>query len=152
MASIQRRLGWRTRGRSRGRSPASALPLGPVARGHDGALLRPGQPRHDSYSIVNLQSTTEERAVEAPVRRLSSITRELGHDHVDLLKIDIEGAEHAVLASMLDDGLDVRQICVEFDQPTPMARMIGTVQRLQIGGFTAVARRGWEWTFARDPR
>jgi FkbM family methyltransferase len=110
----------------------------------------PANPGHDSYSIVNLQSTAEERAVEAPVRRLSSITRDLGHDHVDLLKIDIEGAEHAVLASMLDDAVDVRQICVEFDQPTPMARMIGTIQRLQTAGFTAVARRGWEWTFVRD--
>lgn len=119
---------------------------------HEDTTVRffaPADERHDSYSIVNLQGTGEDRAVEAPVRRLSSIARELGHDHIDLLKIDIEGAEHSVIASLLDDGLDVRQLCVEFDQPTPMARVRETIRQLEAAGFTAVARREWDWTFVR---
>ncbi len=38
------------------------------------------------------------------VRRLTSVMRELGHDWVDLLKVDVEGAEWAALAGLLDEA------------------------------------------------
>jgi hypothetical protein len=42
--------------------------------------------------------------------------RENGHSRLDLLKLDIEGAEYRVLDSLTADGLDVRIICVEYDE------------------------------------
>jgi FkbM family methyltransferase len=41
---------------------------------------------------------------------------QLGHDRIDLLKIDIEGAEYKVIESILADKLDIRVICVEYDE------------------------------------
>jgi len=38
------------------------------------------------------------------VRRLTSVMRELGHDWVDLLKVDVEGAEWAALAGLLAEA------------------------------------------------
>lgn len=79
-------------------------------------LLRfyvPKDPAHVSHSILNLQHT--ESWFDAPVKRLSEVMKDMGHDHVDLLKLDIEGAEYEVLDSILEDRLDVRVICVEHD-------------------------------------
>jgi hypothetical protein len=52
------------------------------------------------------------------VKRLSEIAAELGHAHVDILKIDIEGGEMAALTEILASGmlakLAVKQLLVEF--------------------------------------
>jgi hypothetical protein len=37
------------------------------------------------------------------------------HNKVDLLKIDIEGAENIVLEQMLDDKIYPKYLCIEFD-------------------------------------
>ncbi len=74
----------------------------------------PADQAHVSHSIVNLQKT--ENFIEVPVRRLSEVMQTLGHEHVDLLKIDIEGAEYAVLESLLADGLSVDMLCIEYDE------------------------------------
>lgn len=74
----------------------------------------PLNPAHDSYSAVNLQH--QERFVTGPVKRLSRLMQENGHTRLDLLKLDIEGAEYTVLDSLMEDGLDVRVLCVEYDE------------------------------------
>lgn len=53
-------------------------------------------------------------SIEAEVRRLPTILAELGHDHIDLLKMDIEGAEYTVIPDLVRSGIPVRQILVEF--------------------------------------
>jgi hypothetical protein len=40
--------------------------------------------------------------------------RLLGHYRIDLLKLDIEGAEYDVIRDMLVSSIDVRQLLVEF--------------------------------------
>jgi len=74
-------------------------------------------PTKDTYaghSITNLQNT--DAYIEAPVDKLSNIMQELGHRHIDLLKIEIEGAEYTVINDVLADKLDVKIILVEFDE------------------------------------
>lgn len=66
------------------------------------------------HSITNLQNT--ENYIEAPVDKLSNIVRELGHQKIDLLKVEIEGSEYVVINDMLKDKLDVKIILVEFDE------------------------------------
>ena len=39
----------------------------------------------------------DQTTVAIPVARLETMMRDLGHDHLDVLKMDIEGAEYAVL-------------------------------------------------------
>ena len=50
------------------------------------------------------------------VRSLASVMRELGHDHVDVLKVDVEGSEYLFLEKALDDGVlsKVDQLTVEW--------------------------------------
>ena len=35
-------------------------------------------------------------------------------DHIDLLKLDIEGAEYDVIDDVLNEKLSIKQICLEF--------------------------------------
>lgn len=39
------------------------------------------------------------------------------HSRLDLLKIDIEGAEYTVLNQILNENIQINLLCVEFDQP-----------------------------------
>ncbi len=47
-------------------------------------------------------------------RRIASIMKELEHDRVDILKMDIEGAEFDVLEELVASGANVSQIIVDF--------------------------------------
>jgi FkbM family methyltransferase len=74
----------------------------------------PKNPQHVSHSLVNLQKTEEHILVD--VKRLKQIMDDQGHKHIDLLKIDIEGAEYRVIESIVADNLDIKIICVEYDE------------------------------------
>lgn len=82
--------------------------------GRDGlACLRPpAEGLHGPHTILRTPRSSG-GDVEVPVLRLGSVMRALGHDHVDLLKLDIEGAEYAVIRDLVNDDLDVRQIAFE---------------------------------------
>jgi FkbM family methyltransferase len=74
----------------------------------------PDNPARVSYTISAQQYATAHRAIEVPSRRLGSIMRELGHHRIDILKMDIEGSEYAVIKEMLHSNIDVSQLLVEF--------------------------------------
>ncbi len=74
----------------------------------------PKNPEHVSHSLVNLQKT--EDYFIAKVDRLSNIMKQQNHKYIDLLKIDIEGAEYKVIESILEDKVKIKVLCVEFDE------------------------------------
>jgi FkbM family methyltransferase len=106
----------------------------------------PKDPAHVSHSALNLQKT--ERYFEAQVRRLGGIMAANGHEWLDLLKLDIEGAEYAVLNSIIEDKLSIRILCVEYDeffQPLDggfKVRIRSSVEALLDAGFIMVSSEG----------
>jgi FkbM family methyltransferase len=54
--------------------------------------------------------------IEAPVDRIRNFMKNLNHSTVDLVKMEIEGAEYTVLDTIIRDKLDVKMILVEFDE------------------------------------
>jgi FkbM family methyltransferase len=99
----------------------------------------PADSAHVSHSIVNLQRTTQ--YLEVPVRRLRNVMKDLGHARIDLLKLDIEGAEYAVLDSVLEDNLDISVICSEYDEwhhpldSGSLERINKSISRMKRGGY-----------------
>ena len=73
--------------------------------------------------------------------------RELGQDRIDLLKLDIEGAEHGVTRSFLAAGIRPTVYCLEIDQPVRPWTFWRTVRRIRSAGYTLVAVDGWNLTF-----
>jgi len=60
----------------------------------------------------------KKHTIERPARKLQSLMRSLGHDHLDVLKIDIEGAEFPIIADWARQNWipPVCQLLVEFHQ------------------------------------
>jgi FkbM family methyltransferase len=77
------------------------------------AFFPPENPDHISHSLLP-RAETARQAIRVEVRRLGTLMTMLGHGHIDILKLDIEGAEYAVLADMLTMGIAPAQVVVEF--------------------------------------
>ena len=74
----------------------------------------PQMENYASYSVCLFNES--DKVIRAPVDRLGNIMRELGHAQLDLVKIEIEGAEYAVVDTIIEDQLDIKLIVVEFDE------------------------------------
>jgi FkbM family methyltransferase len=115
-------------------------------------LHAPREPGYVSQSAVNLYDTPSDFTV--PARSINSLMHELGHDHIDLLKLSVEGSEYEILDHVISDRVDARIICVEYAQPAPVPRAIESVKALEQAGYVLVAAsvRVWNWklTFVRS--
>jgi len=107
----------------------------------------PEDPDNPSFSVLKL--TDSEEYVEAPCKSVPQLMKELGHDHVDLLKIDVEGAEYEVLKSVLGGAVKPQTLCVEYDMPASFLRMHGSVMDLKRVGYRLVSIDGFNYTFVR---
>lgn len=106
---------------------------------HDGTIkfYPPEDPDHVSHTIL-YKAVTASNMIEVPVKTLSTIMHELNHTHIDILKMDIEGAEYAVLKSIVKSDVSIGQILVEFHHRFPQVSIketIRTVQLLQKHGY-----------------
>jgi FkbM family methyltransferase len=135
--------------------PDAFIPHAIGAADFDGTTTfhAPADPAWVSHSIVPTGGRPS-GTVEVEVRRIGTIMAELGHDRIDLLKMDIEGAEYGVIADLVERALDIDQILVEFHHrfdSVPPARTAEAVRRLNSVGFRIahVSPRGEEYTFVR---
>lgn len=95
----------------------------------------PSNPDHVSHSIVDLQNEgacdLSRGFLDVPALPLREIMERFGLASLELLKLDIEGAEIEVLPSMLRDGLRPKQILVEYDGlGFPSAKSTSDVRRI----------------------
>ena len=74
---------------------------------------------------------------------------ELGHGWVDLLKLDIEGAEYDVLSALADTGLPCDVLAVEFHGAS-QRRVRRTVGLLRNVGFPLAGAEGPAAVFVRS--
>jgi FkbM family methyltransferase len=73
----------------------------------------PPRPDFISHSLVRAPQYSD-CSIRVPVARLSTIMRNNGHTRIDVLKMDIEGAEYSVLAELIKNRIPVTQIVAEF--------------------------------------
>jgi FkbM family methyltransferase len=91
---------------------------------------------HVSHSIENLQRTST--YFVAPCRRVRSVMDALGHDRLDLLKLDIEGAEHEVLATLAEDRIEPTVLLVDIHSTPSFSRALASLRSLFARGYMPV--------------
>jgi FkbM family methyltransferase len=111
----------------------------------------PKDPTHVSHTLLD-GGNVGTGAVEVPVFRLRTIMEKLGHDGIDILKMDIEGAEYGVLDDLLGTGIPVAQLLIEFHHGRsgiPLSKTQAAVDALELAGFRAfhASPSGYEFSF-----
>lgn len=115
----------------------------------------PENPDHVSHTLLD-RPATQDRAIAAPVKRLSSIMKDLGHARIDVLKLDVEGAEYAVIEDMRRSNVRPGQILVEFHHRFPgvgirkSTTAITTLRCMEYRIFS-VSPNNEEFCFVRRP-
>lgn len=107
----------------------------------------PENPEHVSHSVVNLQGT--QQYFEAEVRTVRSLMCTNEDRHINLLKMDIEGAEHAVVQDILAHGPQPEAICLEFDPPCTVGEIRKTDAALRAAGYHLECVEVWNCTYSR---
>lgn len=87
-------------------------PIGLADFDGDALFIPPDNPEFVSYKMISVRKS--ERANTFPVKRLATIMAELGHPHIDILKMDIEGSEYAVIDDIRASKIQPSIILVEF--------------------------------------
>lgn len=100
------------------------------------------------------EAETQADVIEVPAFSLTSIIGKLGHDHIDLLKMDIEGAEYEVLEGLLRSPVLPTQLLVEFHHrfvEDGLAKTYDIIRRLREAGYKifAISEIGREVSFLK---
>lgn len=69
---------------------------------------------HVSGSLIAQKAVDTTRKVSVEMKSIEDILAELNHTHIDILKMDIEGAEYQVIEHILEAKISITQILIEF--------------------------------------
>jgi len=97
----------------------------------------PENPAHISHTILERPSTSA-LSFSVPVQRLATICAELRDDRIDLLKLDIEGAEYDVIDDFIRSGIRPLQFLVEFHTRFPgigKSKTKRAIEALRAAGY-----------------
>lgn len=122
-------------------------PVGVWCREETLRFYAPHNPASVSHSVKKLRHSNE--YFEARCWSVPQLMEQLGNDAIDLLKLDIEGAEVEVIANILDEGIRPKVICVEFDQLVGLAK---SVRRLLGSGYDITYIDRWNYSFVNQDR
>jgi FkbM family methyltransferase len=108
-------------------------------------------PEGDENVSGSITTRLSGMSVECDFFSLGDIMKRLGHSTVDLIKLDVEGAEYGIVAGWLDGGaqLPVNQLWVEFHPRLVGKTTAGTarlVRQMEAIGLVSAKR-----AFRQDP-
>jgi FkbM family methyltransferase len=115
-------------------------------------LFAPVRETSMSFSVVGENWRRSGDPIEVQARTLASIAQELDHDRIDLLKLDIEGAEYPVLAEADLVSLGVKILCVEFHNTAGVQTMLASVRNVERQGYRLAHLHRTDVTFCRADR
>jgi FkbM family methyltransferase len=122
--------------------------------GHDGTA-RFHLPESHAVSFTVLDAARSKMTSVGEVYRLPTILTRLGHRKIDLLKLDVEGAEFAIMDDISGNAGRISQILIEFHDRLLGRRSVEgsgrCIEALRSAGFEVfhVSPRGTEYGFLR---
>lgn len=112
-------------------------------------LKRRGKKDKEMLTMIADPGVEEKDAIQVPGLSLDSIMQRLGHGKVDLLKMDIEGAEYRVIDGILKARHKPKQLLIEFHHRFPRIgkqKTVASLRALRAVGYKvfAVSDTGYE--------
>jgi FkbM family methyltransferase len=109
------------------------------------------------YSICEGSRFTGDQREFLPVKTVPAIMGSLGTRYIDLLKMDVDGAEYAQIDTLIQNAASIGQLMIEFHHRVGLSTLqetVDCVNRLRAAGFKLfhVADTSAEFSFVRDPR
>ncbi|MDY6980759.1 MAG: FkbM family methyltransferase [Pseudomonadota bacterium] len=103
------------------------------------------------YTLIAEEGDADS-GVDVPALTIGAIMSKLGHDHIDLMKVDIKGAEYNLLENMLDNSIKPKQLLIEFHHRMPgigPKKTAVAIRRLRETGYRlfAISDTGRELSF-----
>ncbi|MBM4105920.1 MAG: hypothetical protein FJ257_06445 [Phycisphaerae bacterium] len=128
------------------------LCFSPVGAWRQDALLdfhAPADPRHVSHTVLGPQGG--DGGFRAEVRTLASLMRERGHEQLDVLKMNVEGAEDAILERAFADGITPGAIICTWEGRWSLAKAARWTRDLRRRGYRLAGRVDWYFTYVPRP-
>lgn len=123
--------------------PAGAKGYNFAVSGEDGEITFTISDNPEASHIGAPSRSGETQEITVPTRSLAGFLDSLGDEHIDLLKLDIEGAEIAALESLTDSHLArIGQITAEFHDfcgYVTSEQVDAAIARLEAAGFVAIS-------------
>ena len=129
----------------------------PVGLGSNDGEMEFFPPRKESsthFSPIDRYDNLGVETIKAPVKTLKSLAQEFGHQTIDLLKMDIEGAEYDVIDNLEEQGVEINQILIEFHHMYKGISLDDTknaIDKLRKLGFELfhISQRTYEFSFRK---
>ncbi|GAB4517416.1 MAG: hypothetical protein OHK0046_23940 [Anaerolineae bacterium] len=131
----------------------SLLEFGLEAYDGHATFYPPSNPAYVSHSVHAANTLAP---IHVEMKRLSTIMQQLGHTHIDVLKMDIEGSEYAVIDDLLSiPEVSIGQLLVEFHPQMftdGIQRTNRAIKSLNRHGYRVfhVAQGKWDYSFIRE--
>ena len=105
---------------------------------------------HVSCSVLPLGRDSS-NYINVPVKTINTIMKELNHNHIDLLKIDVENIECDVLEKMLNDKIYPTYLSVDFDLwKHNKERCKEIIKKLSNNGYEIIKKSGQDYSFFKN--
>jgi len=121
----------------------------------DGGLTfyPPRRPGNTHYSHERPGGRTA-APIRGQVHCLSTIMRRLGHQHLDVLKLDVEGSEFEIIPDLIESRVSVDQLLVEIHyqfRSRSFTAGLDLISQLKDFGMQCIhiSQRGFEFSFVR---
>jgi len=116
-------------------------------------FLPPSKASSAHFSPINRYGNTN-NVVRSPVKDIDTIASELNHKAIDLLKMDIEGAEYEVIEALPKNRVAINQILIEFHhmyKGIPISKTVDAISTLSNLGFELfnISQRTYEFSFRK---
>jgi len=130
-----------------------SYPFGLADYDGDAEFHLPENAEYVSCSMID-EGKMKNQFVKVNVCRLKTLMGKLNHTEIDILKMDIEGAEYSVLNDILKEKLNIKQILIEFHhryKNVGIEKSISAIKLLNSHGYKifAVSFSGEEYSFIK---
>lgn len=111
-----------------------------------------GRKSKSMFTVVNEGQAGE--GIDVQMHRLKTTMEMLGHEKIDILKMDIEAAEYDVIDEIVNSGVKINQILVEFHhrfKSVGKRQTQNAIQKLNEAGYKifSISDYGREYSFMK---